>query len=102
VSRYRLTTLAKLDIVRILHYLLENAGSSIALKTESDTRAAFRSLAEHPGLGHHREDLTSHNVLFFLVRPYFIIYRVEDEGLVIHAVIHSARDMKAILRLRPV
>ncbi len=61
----------------------------------------MRSLAaSHPGLGHRREDLTSHNVLFFLVNPYFVIYRVEDEGLVIHAVIHSARDMKAILRRR--
>lgn len=100
MSRYRLTTPAKLDLVWILHYLIENAGASIALRTESEMREAFRSLSTNPGLGHRREDLASHNVLFFLVNPYFVIYRVEDEGLVIHAVIHSARDTKAILRRR--
>lgn len=50
-------------------------------------REAFRSLSTNPGLGHRREDLTSQNVLFFLVNPYFVIYRVEDEGVVIHVVI---------------
>jgi plasmid stabilization system protein ParE len=102
VSRYRLTTPAKLDLTRILHYLIENAGASIALRTEFEMREAFRSLSANPGLGHRREDLTSHDFLFFLVSPYFVIYRVEDEGVVIHALIHSARDTKAILRRRPV
>ncbi len=38
---------------------------------------AFEALGKTPGMGHRREDLTSHRVLFWPVGAYLVIYRAE-------------------------
>lgn len=41
-----------------------------------DLQSAFQRLAEHPDIGHRREDLTNEEqVLFWLVGPTLIAYR---------------------------
>ena len=64
--------------------------------------ATFEALARNPGIGHKREALTPHPVLFFPVGSYLIIYRhrPEDCPVEIVAVTQGARDIPAFLRTR--
>ena len=61
---------------------------------------AFESLAQHPQLGHKREDLTPHSVLFWPVGSYLIIYRLTPSALQIVAVTQGSRDIPAFLNQR--
>ncbi len=100
VREYRLTTPAKRDIAGILNYLVREAGGKIALRTESELRAGFRAIAANPGIGHARQDLTEHNVLFHQVLPYLILYREEAGVVMVHAILHGSRDANLILKRR--
>jgi len=98
---YRLATPAKRDLVEVLEYLLENVGGRLALSVESRLRSAFQMLARHPGAGHKRADLTSKPALFLTVGQYVIVYRIDSGLVLIVAVLHGSRDVKAILEQRP-
>jgi antitoxin ParD1/3/4/toxin ParE1/3/4 len=63
---------------------------------------AFEALAQSPGMGHQREDLTSFPVLFFPVGAYLIIYRAQNVRIEIVAVTHGARDVPSFLRQRKI
>jgi toxin ParE1/3/4 len=58
---------------------------------------AFESLARVPGMGHTRNDLTGHAVLFWPVGAYLVIYRVTPERIEIVAVTQGARDIPSFL-----
>jgi len=47
---------------------------------------AFEGLATGPGKGHNRRDLTDLPVLFFALRSYLIVYRMDSATLQIVAV----------------
>jgi antitoxin ParD1/3/4/toxin ParE1/3/4 len=57
----------------------------------------MRRLAQMPGLGHLREELSDEPVRFFPVYSYLIIYRPETDPLEIVRVLHGARDVHTIL-----
>src|SRR5690349_23870910 len=59
--------------------------------------AAFEYLAEWPGRGHTRPDLTRRNLRFWPVRSYLVVYS-ESVPLQIVAIFHGARDIPSILR----
>ena len=61
---------------------------------------AFESLARTPGMGHKREDLTDHPVLFWPVGSYLIIYRAEHRPIEIVAITQGSRNIPAFLRRR--
>ena len=62
---------------------------------------AFESISRMPGIGHRRDDLTAHEVLFWPVGSYLIIYRVlEARSVEIVAVTQGSRDIPAFLRRR--
>jgi plasmid stabilization system protein ParE len=64
-----------------------------------DFFAAFEHLAQWPGTGHSRVDLTQREVLFWPVGSYLIVYR-ENRNLPeiqIVPVLHAARDLPSIL-----
>jgi plasmid stabilization system protein ParE len=58
-------------------------------------------LAERPGIGHRRGDLTSLPLHFHFIRPHMVIYERDHTPLAIHAVLHSARDIRELLQDRP-
>jgi plasmid stabilization system protein ParE len=60
---------------------------------------AFEGLADGPGKGHKRPDLTSRDVLFFSVYQYMIVYR-RAAMVEIIAVPHGKRNVKRLLRTR--
>ncbi len=51
-------------------------------------------------MGHVREDLTRHPVLFWPVDAYLIIYRAEPNPIEIVAVCQGSRDIPAFLLRR--
>jgi plasmid stabilization system protein ParE len=61
---------------------------------------AFEALGQTPGMGHRREDLTSHPVLFWPVGAYLVIYRAERRPIEIVAVTRGSRDIPEFLSRR--
>ena len=101
MSLYRLTPSAIDDIDQAISYLASQAGWTIALKVEQELFGVFEKLATFPGLGHRRRDLTSLPLHFFPSEPYLVVYQRDTKPLLIHAVLHGARDVADILSARP-
>ena len=94
--KYRVTRSAQRDLEKIYDYIAEDSVRAAGRMIERFS-ASFRKLAETPGLGHLREDLTSEPFRFWAVGSYLVIYLEESEPLEIVRVIHGARDVQAIL-----
>ena len=75
VSSYVVAPDAEDDLKQIWRYLLGEAGLAVANRIQGESVDAFESLAEAPGKGHRRPDLTGLDVLFFSVYQYMIVYR---------------------------
>jgi plasmid stabilization system protein ParE len=99
VSSYVVAPDAEDDLKQIWRYLLGEAGLAVANRIEGELVDAFEGLAEAPGKGHRRPDLTSLDVLFFTVYQYMIIYR-RGATVEIAAVLHGKRDVKRLLHGR--
>lgn len=63
-------------------------------------REAMKKVAETPGIGHKREDLTDEDVRFWTVYKYHVVYRPETKPLEIIAVISCWRDVQTELAKR--
>lgn len=100
--RFILSSPASQDLDDLLDYVLENSGESRAQHVAERLQEAFQKLAENPGLGHRREDLTSSPVLFFAVWSYFIIYKQDMNPLQVARVVHAHRDVESLLRDEPI
>ena len=98
--RYTLAPEAARDLVEIWRYLSEESGRETADRIESVIRSKFAYLAEFPGAGHWRHDLTSADVRFYSVYSYLIAYRPETKPLEIVSILHGRRDVAAILSER--
>ncbi|HKR95204.1 MAG TPA: type II toxin-antitoxin system RelE/ParE family toxin [Candidatus Angelobacter sp.] len=57
----------------------------------------LKRLAEWPGIGHTRSDLTQVDVRFWTVRSYLIVYREKPLPVQIVAILHGARDIPSII-----
>lgn len=66
---------AENDLKQIWRYLLGEAGLEVANRIQSEPVDAFAGLADAPGKGHGRSDLTTRDVFFFSVYQYMIVYR---------------------------
>ncbi|MCC6367341.1 MAG: type II toxin-antitoxin system RelE/ParE family toxin [Bryobacterales bacterium] len=90
------------DVYEIWSYLARESGVDFAGRVESALFEKFDLLAQHPGLGHKREDLTKLPVLFYRAFPfqYMIVYRPRIP-LEIVGVLHAKRHIKRILHNRP-
>ena len=58
---------------------------------------AFDKLAEMPGMGHIREDLTNEPLKFWKVHSYLIAYRPDSKPLQIVRILSSFRDLASLL-----
>ncbi len=84
---------------QIWRYLLGEAGLAVANRIQGEIVESFESLADSPGKGHKRPDLTARDVLFLSVYQYMIVYR-RAAILEIVAVLHGKRDLRRILKGR--
>ena len=87
------------DLRQIWRYLLEEAGLAVANQIQGELVEAFEGLADVPGKGHKRSDLTNRDVLFFSVYQYLIVYR-PTELVEIVAVLHGKRNVERLLKSR--
>lgn len=74
----------------------ENAADHL----EDEFFNAFEKLAQHPGMGHIRADVTDRDVRFWPTGSYLIAYRERLEELQVLAVLHGARDVPEVMRKR--
>lgn len=99
MNAFRLSPEASQDIIEIYEYIAQDSVEA-AERVCTEFLEAMRGLAEMPGKGHRREDLTKSAVLFWTVRSYQIIYRTGSGRLDIAAVLHGKRNIRRILKKR--
>jgi plasmid stabilization system protein ParE len=99
VKSYVVAPDAEADLKQIWRHLLGEAGLAVANRIQGELVEAFEGLADAPGKGHRRPDLTSLNVFFFSVYQYMIVYR-QTKLVEIVAVLHGKRDVKRLLKTR--
>lgn len=99
MSGYALSSEALTDIFNSYDYIAQD-NYKAAEEVETRLFETFESLARFPGQGHQRSDLTSKPLLFFPVYSYLIVYRPQTDPLQIFAVLHGARNVKRILKMR--
>jgi antitoxin ParD1/3/4/toxin ParE1/3/4 len=58
----------------------------------------MQKLAEFPGIGHLREDVTDEPIRFWCVYSYLIAYRPHTKPLEILRIVHGARDLGPLFR----
>jgi plasmid stabilization system protein ParE len=95
--RYVLAPQAARDLVEIWRYITQESNRETADRVESVIRSKFAYLAEFPGGGHWRRDLTEAPVRFLSVYWYLIVYRPETKPLQIVAILHGRRDVAKVL-----
>jgi toxin ParE1/3/4 len=98
LKRYLLSPAADRDQDAIGAYLAEHASPSTARRYILRFRDAAQLLAERPAIGHLRTDLTNDAVRFWSISPYMIVYDPGTQPLQILRILHSARDIPAVLR----
>jgi plasmid stabilization system protein ParE len=96
-SRFVFTKQAETQFLEILDYLA-NESESAAVRVRQEIYEALGKLAETPGIGHGREDLTNRPPKFWSVYSYLIVYDPESRPLTIVAVLHGARDVEQLLK----
>jgi toxin ParE1/3/4 len=88
---------AAADLDDIWYYIAKEGGSlEIASRLIDSITDTFVLLARQPYLGRSREDDFGAGSRSLSVGEYVIVYRVEDEDVLILRVAHSHRDLDAI------
>ena len=95
--RYQLTEPAQRHVEDIGAFIAQDSVEA-ALKVLDALEAAFELLADQPGIGHTREDLTEKPVKFWSVYSYLIVYDPATRPLTVLAILHGARDLTRVLK----
>ena len=99
MTTFRLSPEASQDLTEIYEYIAQD-NVDAADRVREELLEAMLGLAEMPGKGHRRMDLTRRPVLFWTVRSCQIIYAPGKRPLDIAAVLHGKRNIGRILRER--
>ena len=95
MTKYFLSESAKTDLINIWTYIADD-DIDAADNVLSEIQSACEMLADSPGLGHSRKDLTSSGVRFWPVRNYLIIHH-PSPSLEIVRVLSGFRDIINLL-----
>ena len=96
MKSYQLSAPANRDVVDILSYLTDK-NPSAAQRFAHQLFKEFRHLADWPGSGRLRPEFTRTSLRFWPIGDYLIIYLAEIEPLTIVRILHTSRDITAIL-----
>ncbi len=88
---------AAAEVDSILDWYLSQGEFDRAVKVQTSFAAAFRRIGANPGVGHFRDDLTTQPVRFLNVHGYLVVYEETDCEVLVHHVLHGARDVERIL-----
>ena len=97
-ARYVLSPEAQADLVDIWEYIKRESSEEVADHVANAILDKIAFLAERPGVGHTRPDLSAKPVKFFTVYSYLIVYRPEATPLQALTVLHGHRDIGRLLR----
>jgi plasmid stabilization system protein ParE len=96
MANYQLTEPAQADISELRRYIARD-NRDAALRVVREIFDTLQNIAEHPEIGHQREDLTSKPVKFFSVRHYMIVYDPKSKPLRVYRVLSGYRDITSLL-----
>jgi plasmid stabilization system protein ParE len=94
--RFVLTEEAETHLLEILDHVATKSETG-AVRVRDAIYEAIERLAQMPGIGHTREDLTDRAVKFWSVYSYLLVYDPASQPLTIIAILHSARDVRRLL-----
>lgn len=94
----RFLKIAEEDFTEIVSYVAAdnpNAANVLATKIEKN----LELLSDNPKLGRipRDEDIRNLGYRYLIVQNYIIIYSTEERTIIIHRILHSARNYKALL-----
>jgi toxin ParE1/3/4 len=96
---HRVAPEAEAELDNIWYYVTKESGSvEIADRLIDSITERFYLLACHPHIGRHRDEDLRPGLRSFPVGEYVIIYRVEEQDVLILHVFRGSRDIKALLR----
>ena len=94
MKRFYLAAQAQIDLDEIWLFIAED-NPAAADRFHDQLLSKFLILAEHPLIGHAREELRP-NMRSFPVGRYVVFYRDSSEHIEIVRVLHGARDIENI------
>ena len=94
----RLLKIAEEDFTEIISYIAAdnpNAASKLADKIEKN----LELLSENPKLGRipRDEEIRNLGYRYIIIQNYLIFYTIDERTILIHRILHSARNYKSIL-----
>lgn len=94
----RFLKIAEEDFTEIVSYVAadnSNAANVLATKIEKN----LELLSDNPKLGRipRDEDIRNLGYRYLIVQNYIIFYSTEERTIIIHRILHSARNYKALL-----
>ena len=94
----RLLKLAEDDLTDIVTYIAEDSIAA-AEKIASNIDKSLINLSRYPYMGKMPgdEDLSRLGYRYLVVENYLIFYSVESKTIVVHRIIHGARDYKGFI-----
>jgi toxin ParE1/3/4 len=96
---HRLALEAEAELDDIWYYVAKESGSiDIADRLVDSITERFYLLARHPHIGRRRDEDLRPGLRSFPVGEYVIIYRVEEDEVLILHVYRGSRDIEALLR----
>jgi len=100
VDKYqiRLLRIAEEDFVEIIKFIAEDnliAAETIATKIEKN----LELLSDNPHLGRmpRDEELRALGYRYITVQNYIVFYTIEERTILIHRILHGARNYKSLL-----
>jgi toxin ParE1/3/4 len=88
---------AEVDLDDVWYYVAKQSGSiEIAERLVDSITDGFFLLSRHPCLGRARDEDLRPGLRSFSVGKYVIIYRVQDEDVIVLRVVHGSRNLKAL------
>jgi toxin ParE1/3/4 len=96
---HRVAPEAEAELDNIWNYVATESGSTgVADRLIDSITERFYLLASHPHIGRHRDEDLRPGLRSFPVGEYVIIYRTEDQDVLILHVFRGSRDIDALLR----
>jgi plasmid stabilization system protein ParE len=95
MTRLLITRRAFRDLAQIWLYIATDSDSA-ADRVREELISEMKRLAEMPGMGHQRSDVSNTTYRFWRVYSYIIAYRVQGERLYVSRVLHGAQDFRRV------
>lgn len=92
MAKFRLARAAERDVEDITEFIARDSVDA-AVRVLEELERAFVQLAEMPGIGHRREDLTSEDFRVWSVYDYLVVYDPATSPLAVVRVLHGRRDV---------